>query len=334
MTRSCAWLLVLCMFCPPAVAQEPVSAELQQYTEQMMQQAQIEAAADDKVGGKWRGVPRIKGVATIFSRATIEEAERMPSVVSRRDDYVTVRFELVRDDTHGSAGLLWRAREVSLASGISTQESYRDGGTVMSMTEDGQFRGAAEHPEEITLDLNTQSGRWQILTPGHTAEKYTVTRRWNGQQFELGQWAAVNETDIEDDNRVQGMNFNGTIADQPGITIGTVLIDDTPADQPTRPGQRRGRIEFWPEYDDYTLEVRIDDYANWRPLGQVAQPGKPGSNLTAKATVLPKGDASPPLVRAISFQLLDVSREPGVCLNWPLGAKRPRPRPQAGGASG
>jgi hypothetical protein len=116
------------------------------------------------------------------------------------------------------------------------------------------------------------------------------------------------------------MNFSGTIADQPGITIGTVLIDDTPADQPTRPGQRRGRIEFWPEYDDYTLEVRIDDYADWRPLGQVAQPGKPGNNLTAKATVLPKGDAAPPQVRAIRFQLLDVSREPGVCLNWPLGA--------------
>lgn len=321
--RACLPAFVL--FCTAAAAQPPLPAELAQYLEQMQQQEQAGAAAGDRVGGKWRGVSRIRGTATISYRTTIQEAQLSPSEEGRRDEEVTVRFELVRDDSHGSDGVLWRGREVSLAGGISGQDSFSDGTAVMRTTEEGQFRGPAQAPEEMTLSLDPTDGTWQIVTPQFTQEQYTVTRRNNGRRFENNEWVPVNETEAGPDNRVQSVSFSGTIADPPGITVATVKDEGKVGGRETRRFEQRARIEFWPEFDDYTLEVRIDDYANWRPLGLPAQPGRPGNHLLAKATVLPKGNAAPPKVRAIRFALLDVSREPGVCLNWPLGARDREP---------
>jgi len=309
------------LFCTAAVAQLPVPAELGQYLKQMQQQEKAEVAANDKLGGKWRGVPRIKGTATISYRTTIQESQLSPSEEGRRDEEVTVRFELVRDDGHGSDGVLWRGRKVTVAGGISGQDSFADGTAVVRTTEQGQFRGPAQAPEEMTLSLDTKNGTWQIMTPQFTQEQYTVTRRNDGRRFENNESVPVNETETGSDNRVQSMSFSGTIADKPGITVATVSEEGKVGGRETRRFEQRARIEFWPEYDDYTLEVRIDGYADWRPLGSLAQPGTPGNHLLAKATVLPKGNAASPKVRAIRFALLDVSREPGVCLNWPLGAK-------------
>ncbi len=72
------------------------------------------------------------------------------------------------------------------------------------------------------------------------------------------------------------------------------------------------------------LVVTADAYADWRPQGSIKEPSKPGNGLVARATLLPKGNLAVkdlPQVKAIRFALLDTSREPGVCLNWPLGAK-------------
>ena len=189
------------------------------------------------------------------------------------------------------------------------------------MTEDARFKGPADRPGEVTLSLSTESGRWEFSTPGHTQDEYAVTRRYSGWRTENMERVAVNETETELDNVVQSLTFEGTIADVPGTTRAS-LVDEGPiGDWTTRTYAKRARIEFWPDYDDYTLEVRIDGYADWRPLGRVDQPGQPGAQLVARALVGPEGDAPPPLVRAIRFELLDVSREPGVCMNWPLAAK-------------
>ncbi|MCU0970798.1 MAG: hypothetical protein MUF57_03125 [Gammaproteobacteria bacterium] len=320
-----AGLAALALLSSAAVAQQPLPTGLEQYLRQAQEMVRAEAAANDKVGGKWRGVPRIKGTATISYRTMVAEGHLMPSDERQRDEDVTARFELVRDDTHGGSSLLWRGHDVSLAGGISSRGSYADGYAVGTVTEDGQFRGPAQDPRELTLALDTSDGSWLISTPPFTRDGYTVTRRWSGQRHENNEWVPVNETETEADNRVQSLAFGGTIGERPGTTVATVHDEGMVGGRSTRTFQQRARIEFWPEYDDYTLEVRIDDYAAWRPLGQIAQPGKPGNQLTAKATVLPKGNAAPPQVRAIRFELLDVSREPGVCLNWPLAAKDNNP---------
>ncbi len=72
------------------------------------------------------------------------------------------------------------------------------------------------------------------------------------------------------------------------------------------------------------LVVTIPGYDAWRPEGNIKKPAEPGNNLIARATLKPKaGEAGKfvPRVKQIRFELLDTSREPGICLNWPLGAK-------------
>ena len=71
------------------------------------------------------------------------------------------------------------------------------------------------------------------------------------------------------------------------------------------------------------LVVTVPGYAAWRPEGSIKEPQKPGNNLVARATLKSKGGKAKflPEVKNIRFQLLDSSREPGVCMNWPLEAK-------------
>ena len=84
-----------------------------------------------------------------------------------------------------------------------------------------------------------------------------------------------------------------------------------------------GRLQLWPEFDDLEVEVTIEGYDDWSPLGSIDRPAEPGNHLIARATLVPKaGRASPlPEVKNFRFELVETSSEPGVCLNWPRGAK-------------
>jgi hypothetical protein len=86
---------------------------------------------------------------------------------------------------------------------------------------------------------------------------------------------------------------------------------------------QRSKVVLFPVYEDLEVEVTIADYAKWRPLGSIADPKQPGNSLVARAILKSKSGnpkALPP-VKAFRFELMDTSREPGVCLNWPVGAK-------------
>ena len=71
------------------------------------------------------------------------------------------------------------------------------------------------------------------------------------------------------------------------------------------------------------LVIAAAGYEAWRPEGSIGKPKEPGNSLLARATLIPKEGTGKfvPKVKSIRFQLLDTSREPGVCLNWPLDAK-------------
>lgn len=86
---------------------------------------------------------------------------------------------------------------------------------------------------------------------------------------------------------------------------------------------QRSRVLLFPVYEELEVEVTIADYAKWRPLGSIPDPKKPGNTLVARAMLKIKSGKPKafPAVKAFRFQLLDTSREPGVCLNWPLNAK-------------
>ena len=71
------------------------------------------------------------------------------------------------------------------------------------------------------------------------------------------------------------------------------------------------------------LVITIPGYDEWRPEGNIKEVTKPGNKLVARATVAPTVGQGTfvPKVKNIRLELLDSSREPGVCMNWPLDAK-------------
>ncbi len=98
---------------------------------------------------------------------------------------------------------------------------------------------------------------------------------------------------------------------------------------------RRSRLLLFPTYDNLEVEVTIEGYDEWRPKGTVADSKQPGNHVIAQATLKNK-DGSPaselPPVRRFIFELKETSREPGICLNWPLDAKDNDPDLRLSGA--
>lgn len=82
-------------------------------------------------------------------------------------------------------------------------------------------------------------------------------------------------------------------------------------------------IEMHPVYEDVEVELTDAGYDRWRPLGRLDEPGKAGSGFALRATLKPlkPSGSSLPSVKRFRFELIKTSREPGVCLNWPLEAK-------------
>lgn len=73
------------------------------------------------------------------------------------------------------------------------------------------------------------------------------------------------------------------------------------------------------EVPEVELVVKPQNYQTWRPQGG-ANEKTPGNHLGIEAAILTKdGKAPPALIKAKEwkFELVEVSQEPGVCLNWP-----------------
>ena len=110
----------------------------------------------------------------------------------------------------------------------------------------------------------------------------------------------------------------------PGVLVFSFESKTRADTQPSTPELiRRSRVVLSPVYDDLEVEVTIEGYTEWRPKGSIENPAKPGNNLIARATLKSKTGKMKefPPVKYFKFQLLDTSREPGVCMNWPLEAK-------------
>jgi hypothetical protein len=97
---------------------------------------------------------------------------------------------------------------------------------------------------------------------------------------------------------------------------------------PRDPARAPKALVTWdlaPVVHEYRLEVEISGYADWFP-----QAGRdertPGADLAARARLVERdgSPADPAVVKKYLFELEDVSREPGVAMNWPPPARATR----------
>ena len=107
----------------------------------------------------------------------------------------------------------------------------------------------------------------------------------------------------------------------PGVLVFTE--EERSHDAASGDSLRRSQVVMVPVYDNLECEVTIEGYGQWRPKGSIADPKKPGNGLVARAVLKSKDgkDKDLPEVDRFRFELIETSREPGICMNWPLGAK-------------
>ncbi len=162
-----------------------------------------------------------------------------------------------------------------------------------------------------------------------------ITRRWVTPEHDFPRGKEGNDSQPSDVPIPAWLNLNksdnspenwSVVAGGPGLLV--FRCDSLQEKQ--APGSnsfalhRRSRLMLIPAYDNLEVEVTIADYDAWRPKGTIADPKKPGNKLAVRAMLKTK-DGAPteplPPVSKITFELIDTSREPGICLNWPLNAE-------------
>ena len=311
----------------------------------------VRAEAADEEPGKgeyWRSVERVRGRVSIESRAGKNERDSYGHVTWDKTESIQVDFTLERvhrkepemppgltpeiiaymrgqwaKEEAASDIVIWRAApnsvKVSMVS-FQTNDSAHFPLEKRFITR-AEVNGVNLH--ELTLELKTDTGKWQLVSPGKLRDKYRIVL--TGTECHMARNESTSLDQTWEFDAVDSLVFDGTLAGKPGQVHGSTKVESRGSPgNPTTWRTSLGRIEFWPEFVDAQVEVTIDGYAKWRPEGSITKPTEPGNHLIARGTLMPKGGGSVeslPKVRKFRFELLDTSSEPGVCLNWPLGAK-------------
>lgn len=78
-------------------------------------------------------------------------------------------------------------------------------------------------------------------------------------------------------------------------------------------------LEGAPPEDETEISVEVEEetYLRWEPKGQLKAPREPGNNLQVTVRAHKKGDPSTPRRAKLTISVPSVSKNPGVCMNWP-----------------
>jgi hypothetical protein len=82
-----------------------------------------------------------------------------------------------------------------------------------------------------------------------------------------------------------------------------------------------------PVLEELEVVVQPEGYKEWKPEGNLDQPDQRGNSIKVSARLQKKGGGVPTKARAtrFDFELLNVSAEPGVCMNFPIESPSTEP---------
>lgn len=291
---------------------------------------------------EWTGVVEWEGVLETSQTGAIDDNRQGNVAVFSRflEEQTTARFTLRRDQAwwHPERGRLqWRGEGTISTQFLARRNERSLSGSGLSLTARREGTVPAAH---FSLQIETDKRRVSFGT-GTATGSWTETEEGTRYYEETDPGTLrryIRSEPYSETTQVQGAGATSRFetdyplsGDHPGVL--TFSFERTETDTlygggvvstPRPQVMRRGRMVLWPVYADVELEVVIDGYEQWRPLGDVATPSRPGNQLGVRATLKPKNEAASrdmPEVRRLRFELEGVSHEPGVALNWPLGAK-------------
>lgn len=284
-------------------------------------------AAEPKDWSVWSRVSKFRGYATVVTKY---DTERAIGLANGREtgfevETTSVRFVLERARPFHAEQMTWvmTTGEVAFQS-LFGQKFQNDLGESSEVFQHAEYRGPPRDPHETSLTIEANSGRWQFVTPSHAAEQYTVISNVDNRRGDT----AEQYTQTWKQDTIENAVFEAVA---PRLLAPLVNQDTADRSRPEPGGKTTGskeqRIQLFPDFDDVEVEVIIEGYADWLPRGNLASPQQPGNFLIVRAVLQPKGDAPELPVRAKSFrfELAEVTREPGVALNWPLNSQDTAP---------
>jgi len=301
----------------------------------------------------WLGVSKMLGVswadiASSWSYTTETTRQRQSG-----QDHTTVFMEL-EFPTPGEfipgTRVWWKVVSANAAGSIqSSYSSYSLGAGNWLGSEGvtrGSYTGSLSLRMEPVLSFGLGDGVGQFMTLSEPADSWGA--EFNGSVTELNPAGGgvvvrnVSEIQTQDPSRspLEHSPVSFT-APKAAVPFSARFFLEGPSGDGSGRGQgrfkRTASVQFWPDWNDLEVRVEIEDatspkpgtpYWDWRPEGNLETPEEGGPRpLRLKATLRPKAESPTPQqllaippVRRFRFELVDPSREPGVCMNWPVTA--------------
>jgi len=283
----------------------------------------------------WTAVSRLHGQITFQLEGASEKQTDTSSRQLTSAEWFRARVDLELDRdlvAQSPQRRVWRIVRAQGSGGMSG--SYAIAGTPRLRHQgrtEGEFSGALDLRARPALTLDLRNGEWEFSTHLRPVTPGTQGTTFNHRD---GDRVTADSTTASWNGALGGHTSLKAVAPRVAVAFGTTasrqLDHPQGLDGLGGRGQSdiRAHAEFWPVLDDVELKVRIKDYAAWRPAGNIAHLARPGGKplvVTAALRLKAPGNPPPPAIRELKFELNDTSREPGIALNWPLGAKDTAP---------
>lgn len=280
----------------------------------------------------WAGVGRLRGESEAQVETTYDWSGTgiVTSHQEHAASWASVHFELELDAEFQShpTRRVWRV--VAPVGRGGENVTWRKVGprTLNTGESSGVYAGPMSLRTRPGLQFDLRTGRWEFVTLGEPGGAWTVSTRAQVEDFNR----AEDVTDTVPGRSLETAAMNGVAPRALTTVSGTLRVDlsSGPGAGGRGPGVTNGgrvaRVNFWPEWDDIEVRVEIERYEKWLPRGNLEHPDQPGpAPLVISARLQPKATrpapapvrALPP-VRRFRFELSGTSREPGVCMNWPV----------------
>jgi len=265
------------------------------------------------------------------------------SETKSNSDRATVFMELTAEENPGSSSTLrWRVTNaVGNGSTYQTYQKYYLSGGLWEGGEglvQGSYTGPLSLRTDPSMMLQLRDSAGSFGTLGEPPTSWTG--RWSGSVSEAdpatGKLRVRSFDEVEEWDPFRHpleQSFINFVAPKEAIPFtGRFDLNQT-TDGGRSTSDRTASVQFWPVWNDVEVVVEIVNLANpgvpfseWRPEGNLTFPDWPGTSpLQVKAILKPKAEnpteeqlAALPEVRRFRFELSNTSREPGVCLNWPV----------------
>jgi hypothetical protein len=269
----------------------------------------------------WLGVTEFRGFYEC-NRVNSMDRQRPPNLEQGQETSVaTVKFVLTK---LGGADQ-WVVKEATVSgsrqSTLSNDSTWHHGRS----TETGTFTQAIK---DLHLSIDRRTGAWRFEAGGQLPEPFQLQHTMVSRDYQNGSWQNETRQSQAPSKSYASGTIRGTVTtSKPDVLSGhwdfmKYYESNQTADD------YHARVVLFPMAEDVDLVVELHGLdakggetpmADWRPLGTLDR--KPGSFLKAAARLkTPDGKPAKAVVKKFIFRLKDTSREPGVCLNYPLHA--------------